>query len=161
MPPNQSQYHQPQQQQQQQPQQVPPQQQSSTIYATQMPQASYGSNQVWFNKHIFIYHIFVSSWANLTDLLYWIQQNVSQYNQPIYVSSNSNQNLSQQQLNNAPIPNQNGPIYVSSNVASQPNMIMPGYSAVNSNHNIAQEQGMHFICKIIGNFNLTACVLCT
>lgn len=66
---------------------------------------------------------------------------MSQYNQPIYVSSNSNQNLNQQQLNNTPIQNQNGPIYVSSNVANQSNMIMPGYSAANSSHNIAQEQG--------------------
>lgn len=42
MPPNQAQYHQP----QQQPPQAPPQQQSSTIYSTQLSQASYGSNQV-------------------------------------------------------------------------------------------------------------------
>lgn len=67
---------------------------------------------------------------------------MAQYNQPIYVSSNSNQNLNQQQMNNTPIQNQNGPIYVSSNVANQSSMMMPGYSAVNSSHNIAQEQGM-------------------
>lgn len=63
---------------------------------------------------------------------------MAQYNQPIYVSSSSNQSLNQQQLNSAPIPNQNGPIYVSSNVANQPGMMMGGYQAVN-NH--APEQG--------------------
>lgn len=41
---------------------------------------------------------------------------MSQYNQPIYVSSSSSQSLNQQ-LHNAPVQNQNGPIYVSSNVA--------------------------------------------
>lgn len=65
-----------------------------------------------------------------------------QYNQPIYVSSNSSQNLSQQQLTNAPIPNQNGLIYVSSNVATQSNLMMVGYaSAPNMNTN---EQGTIF-----------------
>lgn len=65
---------------------------------------------------------------------------MAQYNQPIYVSS-SNPSLNQQQLNSAPIPNQNGPIYVSSNVANQSgSMIMGGYQAVN-NH--APEQGTH------------------
>lgn len=66
---------------------------------------------------------------------------MSQYNQPIYVSSNSNQSLSQQQMNSAPIQNQNGPIYVSSNVANQPGMMMAGYPPVNNTHNIAPEQG--------------------
>lgn len=64
---------------------------------------------------------------------------MAQYNQPIYVSSSSNQSLSQQQMNIAPIPNQNGPIYVSSNVTNPPGM-MGGYQAVN-NH--APEQGIH------------------
>lgn len=44
---------------------------------------------------------------------------MSQYNQPAYVSSNSSQSLNQQQqqpLSNLPPQNQNGPIYVSSNV---------------------------------------------
>lgn len=41
MPPNQAQYQQP----HQQPPQAPPQQ-PATIYATQLSQASYGSNQV-------------------------------------------------------------------------------------------------------------------
>lgn len=50
-----------------------------------------------------------------------------QYNQPIYVSSNSSQNLNQQQIANAPIPNQNGVIYVSSNVATQSAMMATGY----------------------------------
>ncbi|XP_055313029.1 protein enabled isoform X2 [Sitodiplosis mosellana] len=95
-----------------QPPQAPPQQQSATIYSTQLSQASYGSNQ-----------------------------NMAQYNQPIYVSSSSNQSLNQQQLNSAPIPNQNGPIYVSSNVANQPGgMMMGGYQAVN-NH--APEQDIY------------------
>lgn len=61
---------------------------------------------------------------------------MSQYNQPIYVSSSSSQSLSQQQMNNVPIQNQNGPIYVSSNVANPPGMSMyqqPG--------NIMPEQG--------------------
>lgn len=49
---------------------------------------------------------------------------MSQYNQPIYVSSSSSQSLNQQQLNNAPIQNQNGPIYVSSNVVNPPGMII-------------------------------------
>lgn len=66
---------------------------------------------------------------------------MSQYNQPIYVSSNSSQSLSQQQMNSAPIQNQNGPIYVSSNVANQPGMMMAAYPAVNNTHNIAPEQG--------------------
>lgn len=65
---------------------------------------------------------------------------MSQYNQPIYVSSNSNQSLSQQQMNSAPIQNQNGPIYVSSNVATQPGL-MAGYPVVNNAHNIVPEQG--------------------
>lgn len=42
---------------------------------------------------------------------------MSQYNQPIYVSSSSSQSLNQQ-LHNAPVQNQNGPIYVSSNVSA-------------------------------------------
>lgn len=65
---------------------------------------------------------------------------MSQYNQPIYVSSSSSQSLSQQQMNNVPIPNQNGPIYVSSNVAQQPPMPMyqqPG--------NILPEQGIVYL----------------
>lgn len=132
MPVNQTQYHQPQQQQQQ----APPQQQSTTIYATQMPQASYGSNQVCASSNLS--HVV----QRFSDLLYLLlPQNVSQYNQPIYVSSNSNQNLNQQQLTNAPIQNQNGPIYVSSNVASQSGMMMPNYSAANNTHNAPQEQG--------------------
>lgn len=61
---------------------------------------------------------------------------MAQYQQPIYVSSSSNQSLNQPQLNNAPIQNQNGPIYVSSNVAN-PAMI-GAYQAVN-NH--VAEQG--------------------
>ncbi|XP_031640425.1 protein enabled isoform X2 [Contarinia nasturtii] len=89
-------------QQQQQPPQAPPQQQAGTIYSSQLSQASYGSNQ-----------------------------NMAQYNQPIYVSSSSNQSLNQQQMNSAPIQNQNGAIYVSSNVANQPGMVM-GYQAVNN-----------------------------
>lgn len=41
-------------------------------------------------------------------------------------------------MSNAPIPNQNGLIYVSSNVATQSSMMMAGYSAA---VNIAPEQG--------------------
>lgn len=44
-------------------------------------------------------------------------------------------------MNSAPIQNQNGPIYVSSNVANQPGMMMAGYPPVNNTHNIAPEQG--------------------
>lgn len=46
MPPNQAQYHQPQQQAQ------APTQQPATIYATQLSQASYGSNQVCQHSQI-------------------------------------------------------------------------------------------------------------
>lgn len=80
----------------------------------------------------------------------FILQNMSQYNQPIYVSSSSSQSLNQpppqqqQQMNNAPIPNQNGPIYVSSNVVTQPGMMMAGYAAPNH----ASEQGTHITNSI-------------
>lgn len=63
---------------------------------------------------------------------------MAQYNQPIYVSSSSNQSLNQQQMNSAPMQNQNGPIYVSSNVVNPTGMLMGGYQAVN-NH--VPEQG--------------------
>lgn len=76
---------------------------------------------------------------------------MSQYNQPIYVSSNSNQSLSQQQMNNAPIQNQNGPIYVSSNVANQPGMMMAAYPAVN---NIAPEQGIFRLACACWSLNI-------
>lgn len=134
MPPNQGQYHQP---QQQQPPQAPPQQPSGTIYATQLSQASYGSNQV--KSYILILTTIQRIKKKNESILYicFRLQNMAQYNQPIYVSSSSNQSLNQQQMNSAPIQNQNGPIYVSSNVANQPGMIM-GYQQVN-NH--APEQG--------------------
>lgn len=50
---------------------------------------------------------------------------MSQYNQPIYVSSSSSQSLNQQQIHTAPVQNQNGPIYVSSNVVTPTPQIVP------------------------------------
>lgn len=67
---------------------------------------------------------------------------MSQYNQTTYVSSNSSQSLNQQQqqpLNNLPPQNQNGPIYVSSNV----NTGLPNSASNNSVYASQQSVAMN------------------